>query len=85
MCSTWLASLEPEKCTLINSDIINIDFKSGYSCSAVIRVPVWVVPGTIRFPRKPDSHVIMIGPGTGCAPFRTYIEERAEDKAEGEH
>ncbi|XP_064396442.1 NADPH-dependent diflavin oxidoreductase 1-like [Halichondria panicea] len=44
-------------------------------------VPVWVVPGTIKFPRQSEDHVIMIGPGTGCAPFRTYIEERVNSQA----
>ncbi len=54
--------------------------------SRVIHVPVWVVPGTIKFPRQPTDHVIMIGPGTGCAPFRTYIEERvnSQEKSTGE-
>ena len=48
------------------------------------RVPVWVVPGTISFPRQPDSSVIMVGPGTGCAPFRAYVEERVAQEAHGE-
>lgn len=48
-----------------------------------VEVPVWVVPGTIAFPGKTDSHVIMIGPGTGCAPFRTYIEERVKEGEKG--
>jgi sulfite reductase alpha subunit-like flavoprotein len=39
-------------------------------------VPVWVSKGTISFPSSPDAYVIMIGPGTGCAPFRSYIEDR---------
>jgi len=46
-------------------------------------IPVWVVPGTILFPQQPDSSVIMIGPGTGCAPFRAYVEERMAQGASG--
>lgn len=46
-------------------------------------IPVWVVPGTISFPQQPDSSVIMIGPGTGCAPFRAYVEERMAQEASG--
>lgn len=46
-------------------------------------VPVWVAPGTISFPRRPEDHVIMIGPGTGCAPFRAYIEERVAAQCKG--
>lgn len=41
-----------------------------------VQIPVWVAPGTIIFPPSPNSHIIMIGPGTGCAPFRAYIEEQ---------
>ncbi|XP_043243953.1 NADPH-dependent diflavin oxidoreductase 1-like [Amphibalanus amphitrite] len=42
-------------------------------------VTVSVRPGTLRFPAEPDRPVVMIGPGTGVAPFRSYIaEETAE-------
>ena len=40
-------------------------------------VPLWVTPGSFSFPRQSNCPVIMIGPGTGCAPFRAYLEERA--------
>ena len=28
-----------------------------------VYVPVWISPGTLRFPREPEKSVIMIGPG----------------------
>lgn len=40
------------------------------------RVPVWVKKGTISFPKALDAPIVMVGPGTGCAPFRSLIEER---------
>ncbi|XP_078382662.1 NADPH-dependent diflavin oxidoreductase 1-like isoform X2 [Oculina patagonica] len=48
-----------------------------------LRVPVWVKKGTISFPKALDSPIIMIGPGTGCAPFRSFIEERVSQSAGG--
>jgi len=37
-----------------------------------------------RLPESGDTPIIMVGPGTGIAPFRAFIEERAEDEAKGE-
>ncbi len=37
-----------------------------------------------RLPEDDAKPVIMVGPGTGIAPFRAFVEERAERKATGE-
>jgi len=37
-----------------------------------------------RLPEDDATPIIMVGPGTGIAPFRAFVEERAERKASGE-
>ena len=34
-------------------------------------------------PEDPDTDIIMVGPGTGIAPFRAFMEQRVHDKASG--
>lgn len=40
-----------------------------------IIVPIWRREGALKLP-DPSTPLILIGPGTGCAPFRAFIEER---------
>ncbi len=36
-----------------------------------------------NLPESQDADIIMVGPGTGIAPFRSFIQERAVNKANG--
>lgn len=47
---------------------------------------VFVEPNDqFRLPADPSLPVIMIGPGTGIAPFRAFMQQRAAEGAEGEN
>ncbi|WP_342511867.1 assimilatory sulfite reductase (NADPH) flavoprotein subunit [Sporosarcina sp. FSL K6-1522] len=47
-------------------------------------LPIYVQRNqNFRLPDNPDTPIIMIGPGTGIAPFRSFLEEREEIGAEG--
>ncbi|TNN32896.1 NADPH-dependent diflavin oxidoreductase 1 [Liparis tanakae] len=69
LCSSWLASLDPAQ------GLIKFIQWEVY-------VPQWVKKGTLKFPKENTTPVIMAGPGTGVAPFRSALQER---RAEGKN
>lgn len=47
-------------------------------------MPLWVKKGSLKFPKEKDTPVIMVGPGTGVAPFRSALQERIAEGKTGE-
>jgi len=48
------------------------------------KLPIFIQKNDhFRLPASPEAPIIMIGPGTGVAPFRAFMEERAELGAAG--
>ncbi|RUS69230.1 hypothetical protein EGW08_023009 [Elysia chlorotica] len=66
VCSNWLANINVEE----------EKKESRGGGGAATTVPIWVKRGTIRFPSDPNVPLIMVGPGTGLAPFRSAIHQR---------
>jgi sulfite reductase alpha subunit-like flavoprotein len=73
LCSNWLASLDPSSSS---------SEKDG-RFEEIPRIPIWVKPGSLRLPPNPETPVIMVGPGTGLAIFRSFIQERHWQRQQG--
>jgi sulfite reductase (NADPH) flavoprotein alpha-component len=53
-------------------------------CAPETTVPVWVQPAHgFKLPTDLSRDIIMVGPGTGIAPFRAFLEERQITGATG--
>lgn len=68
------------------------DRERGGVCSTLLadriepgdRLPIYIQPNKkFRLPQDPDAPVIMVGPGTGIAPFRAFLHERRVTGAPG--
>ncbi|CAF0969736.1 unnamed protein product [Brachionus calyciflorus] len=82
----------------ITCTVVEYETKDGRQCKGVTtnwllnkpvlddlksKVPIFVRKSQFRLPFKFQTSVIMIGPGTGLAPFRGFLQERDYYRKEG--
>ncbi|XP_067639109.1 NADPH--cytochrome P450 reductase isoform X2 [Eurosta solidaginis] len=67
----------------MNKGVATTYLKSKKPGEADVRVPVFIRKSQFRLPTKSELPVIMVGPGTGLAPFRGFIQERQHLHDEG--
>eukprot|EP00903_Cladosiphon_okamuranus_P017375 g16006.t1 len=73
VCSSFLSSLKPGDVGTPANGVIG----KGAQCRVFVR------ESTFRLPADPSTPIIMIGPGTGVAPMRALLQERAWQKTQG--
>ncbi|PON93484.1 Flavodoxin-like [Trema orientale] len=71
---TWTTPFKRKRSGLCSTWLSKLDPKQ------CIYIPVWFNKGSLP-PPTPSLPLILIGPGTGCAPFRGFVEERAIQSA----
>lgn len=67
VCTTWLADAKQ-----IPNGTENLP-----------KVPIFLRASGFSLPKEPTTPIIMIGPGTGLAPFRGFLQHRAALKTQG--
>ncbi|XP_077230356.1 flavodoxin family protein isoform X2 [Tasmannia lanceolata] len=73
---SWMTPFKRKRCGLCSTWLAGLDPQKK------VHIPVWFYRGSL--PPPPTSlPLILIGPGTGCAPFHGFVEERAVQSVSG--
>ncbi|KYQ51963.1 NADPH--cytochrome P450 reductase [Trachymyrmex zeteki] len=67
----------------INKGVTTSWLKEKHPSDPPCLVPIFVRKSQFRLPTRPSIPIIMVGPGTGLAPFRGFIQERDFARKEG--
>ncbi|KAI3712928.1 hypothetical protein L1987_71498 [Smallanthus sonchifolius] len=67
---SWTTPFKRKRTGLCSSWLASLDPNQR------VCIPAWFHKGSLPAP-EPSLPLILIGPGTGCAPFRGFVEERA--------
>ena len=67
----------------INKGVTTTWLKEKHPSNPPCLVPIFVRKSQFRLPSRTTTPIVMIGPGTGLAPFRAFIQERDTAKKEG--
>lgn len=68
---SWMTPFKRKRYGLCSTWLAQLDPKKDE-----VHVPVWFRQGALKRP-PPSVPLVLVGPGTGCAPFRALIEDRA--------
>ncbi|KAJ9682909.1 hypothetical protein PVL29_018769 [Vitis rotundifolia] len=72
----WTTPFKRKRTGLCSKWLTGLDPQQG------VIIPAWFIKGSLPAP-PPSLPLILIGPGTGCAPFRGFVEERAIQSRSG--